>query len=92
MNKLSLFERVQSSHDVTYAEVVIRKSQPRRGQVQIWILEVIACPYCSGRHEHGGGSVDEPPALGFRVPHCLTRPAPPDYELIERAPKEETGP
>ena len=92
MTKPSLFERVQSSAGIVRAEVVIRKSQPRRDQVQIWILEVIACPYCSGRHEHGGGSVEGAPALGFRGPHCLTRPAPRDYELVERAPKEEVEP
>ena len=88
--KASLWERVQSSASIIQAEVTIRKSQSPRDR--IWVLTVDECPYCGNRHEHGGGGVDEPPALGFRVPHCLTRPAPPDYELIERAPKEETGP
>jgi len=87
MNKPTLRERVEES-SITYAEVVIRKSRSSRDQ--IWVLTVDECPYCGKRHEHGGGSVDGPPALGFMVPHCLTRPAPPDYELIERAPKEET--
>jgi len=83
VNKPTLWERVQSSAGIVQAEVVIRRSQPRRGQVQIWGLEVIACPYCSGRHEHGGGSIDGPPALGFRVAHCTDRPSPlGDYQLV----------
>ena len=90
--KASLRDRIENtiSSSSTQAEVTIRPSQSRRDR--IWVLTVDECPYCGKRHEHGGGRVDEPPALGFRVPHCLTRPAPPDYELIERAPKEETGP
>jgi len=89
MNK-SLFERVEES-GIIQAEVTIRPSQSPRDR--IWVLTVDECPYCGKRHSHGGGLVsDGPPSLGFRVPHCLTRPAPPDYELIERAPKEETGP
>ena len=86
--KASLRDRVQSSASITYAEVTIRRSQSRRDP--IWVLTVDECPYCAKSHEHGGGSVDLPPLLGSRVPHCITRPAPRDYELVERAPKEET--
>jgi len=86
MNK-SLQERVEES-GIVRAEVVIRRSQSRRDP--IWILTILECPICGKSHEHGGGSVDGPPALGFRVPHCITRPAPRDYELVERAPMEET--
>jgi hypothetical protein len=86
VNKPSLLERVQSSAGIVRAEVQIRKSQPRRDQTQIWILEIAKCPYCSGRHEHGGGSVEGPPALGFRAPHCFGRVAPGDYELVEVEP------
>ena len=85
MNK-TLQERVEES-GIVRAEVTIRKSQSRHDP--IWVLTVARCPYCGRSHEHGGGSVDGPPALGFRVPHCLTRPAPRAYELVERAPKEE---
>jgi hypothetical protein len=85
MNK-SLHERVEES-GIVRAEVVIRKSRSPRDQ--IWVLTVDECPYCGKRHEHGGGSVDLPPLLGSRVPHCITRPAPRDYELVERAPKEQ---
>ena len=86
MNK-SLWKRVEES-GIVRAEVQIRRSQSRRDP--IWILTIVECPICGKSHEHGGGSVDLPPLLGSRVPHCITRPAPPDYELVERAPKEET--
>ena len=37
----------------------------------IWV--VVKCPYCGGRHRHGGGPADENPYdyLGLRAPHCL---------------------
>ncbi len=76
--KPSLQERVAASHDVTYAEVVIRKSRSPRDQ--FWILEVSQCPYCAKVHFHGGGLVSEPPALGPRLSHCLSRSR--DYELV----------
>ena len=85
MNK-SLWERVEES-GIVRAEVTIRKSRSPRDR--IWVLEVAECPYCGKRHEHGGGSVEGPPALGFRAPHCFRRVAPGDYELVERAPKEQ---
>ena len=83
MSRPSLQERVRAGHDVTQAEVVIRRSQPRRGQVQIWILEIDCCPFCKKRHSHGGGVISESPALGFRVAHCTDRPSPlGEYQLV----------
>ncbi len=38
----------------------------------IWTLTIPKCPYCNGRHNHGGGPVSGRPVLGFRVSHCLT--------------------
>ena len=82
----SLWERVEET-GIVRAEVTIRPSQSPRDP--IWILTILECPICGKSHEHGGGLVsDGPPALGSRVPHCFRRPAPRDYELVERASKE----
>lgn len=35
-----------------------------------WTVVVEKCPYCAGRHIHGGGT-DEVPILGHRVAHCV---------------------
>ena len=75
----SLWERVEET-GITQAEVTIRKSRSPRDP--IWVLTVDECPYCGKRHEHGGGSVDEPPALGFRVAHCFRPTSPGDYQLV----------
>ena len=86
MTKPSLRERVEAS-STRQAEVQIRKSRSPRDQ--FWILTVAKCPYCGKSHEHGGGRVDEPPALGFRVAHCFRRVAPGEYELVEEDPQRE---
>ncbi len=84
VNKPSLQERVRATNDACpQVEVQIRKSQPRRGQAQIWILEIARCPHCSKPHSHGGGSTDHAPALGHRLSHCFDR-RPLDYELIAK--------
>ena len=98
MDKMSakkppLYDRIRATADDACPKVAvqIRKSQPRRGQVQIWILEIAKCPHCSKPHNHGGGSTDHAPALGYRGSHCVTR-RPLDYELvasIEEDPQHE---
>jgi hypothetical protein len=86
--KPSLWKRVQTSHDVTYAEVQIRRSQSRRDP--IWILTILECPFCGRSHEHGGGVVGEPPLLGPRVAHCFRPVAPGEYELtVKEDPQRE---
>ena len=60
-------------------DVRVRRSLDRRDPY--WILDVAQCPFCGKDHNHGGGSLDHPPALGFRLSHCLKQPR--DYELIE---------
>ena len=81
--KASLRDRVEASG--TKVEVAIHQSQSPRDR--IWILTINTCPYCGKSHEHGGGGVDEPPALGHRLSHCLNRSA--SYELIPIPIKEE---
>lgn len=44
------------------------------------------CPFCGGRHKHGGGKVgeDDPREyLGWKIQHCMWRPEPGSYCLIE---------
>ncbi len=57
---------------------------------QIWVLQTPECPYCGKAHEHGGGLIaDGPPALGFRLSHCVTkRPARPYRLVIKRNPRD----
>jgi len=73
----SLLDRIEAS--TPRAEVTIRKSQSRHDR--FWVLTVAKCPYCHRLHQHGGGSTDDPPALGPRLSHCVTQ-SPRDYELI----------
>jgi len=82
--KASLRDRVENSG--TKVEVTIHQSQSPRDP--IWILTIDECPLCGKSHEHGGGSVDGPPALGFRLSHCLNRSA--SYELIPIKEEVET--
>ena len=80
----TLRERVAaSSAACPKVEVTVHPSIRDR----FWILE-LRCSFCAKVHNHGGGSVDAPPALGFRLSHCITR-SPRDYELIPI--KEETA-
>jgi hypothetical protein len=45
--------------------IVIATAHRVRG---VWIIKVI-CPYCGGKHTHGGG--DGPvPHVGHRIAHC----------------------
>lgn len=37
-----------------------------------WDLIVFSCPFCGGRHIHGGGRADKPSQYGHRQPHCVT--------------------
>ena len=85
---MTLQERVAATNAaaVPKVEVTIRRSQSRRDQ--FWILEVATCPFCHRLHQHGGGSTDGPPSLGFRLSHCSDR-RPLDYELIEEDPRRE---
>jgi len=78
-NSLSLRARVEAS-STRQAEVTIRPSRSRSDRY--WILEIAKCPFCEKRHTHGGGSIDRPPLLGFRVAHCFRPVAPGEYELI----------
>jgi len=64
---------------VPKVETRIRPSRSRYDR--FWILEVAKYPFCEQQHNHGGGSIDHPPALGFRVAHCVTKP-PAEYELV----------
>ena len=84
MSKPSLQERVLASHGVTQVEVHIRPSQSRYDRY--WVLE-LTCPFCHRPHQHGGGALSHPPALGSRLSHCVSR-SPRDYELISSI-KEE---
>ena len=47
-----------------------------------WAVTVERCPFCQGKHYHGGGDGPEP-ALGHRVAHCDSHHG--GYELIETA-------
>jgi hypothetical protein len=51
-----------------------------------WSLTVLRCPFCQGRHFHGGGD-GETPDLGFRASHCATRESG-TYELVPAAESE----
>jgi hypothetical protein len=53
----------------------------RHGQVEVVLAVVDCCPYCSARHVHGAGRDVGRPVLGWRRPHCVDRPAQPDYQL-----------
>lgn len=39
---------------------------------QNWLWQVRHCPFCGGRHQHGGGRLDGDPRrlLGHRVADC----------------------
>ena len=41
----------------------------------------VDCPYCRQAHTHEGGTTDQPPDLGFRVPGCAAGTTRGDYQL-----------
>ncbi len=82
--KKPLWERVLTTADACpRVETTVRPSIRDR----FWILE-LRCPFCSKVHTHGGGSIDHPPALGFRLSHCLSHAR--DYELVSSIEEVET--
>lgn len=66
------------------AIATITKSRSRHDPY--WVLLIEECPFCGGRHVHGGGSLEGPPALGERLSHC--RDDPRTYTLIARGDRE----
>jgi hypothetical protein len=71
--------RVPVADDPPVVEVTIAWSE----RSKYWSLTVMRCPFCQGRHSHGGGDGPEP-ALGFRASHCATRESG-TYELVPAA-------
>lgn len=60
----------------------------KRGKV-CWYWVIDRCPFCDGRHTHGGGPLDGDPRtlLGHRSQHCNEGPHWPrsGYVLVERS-------
>ncbi len=82
----TLHDRIENS--LPRVPVTIRRSIGHRDP--IWILE-LTCPFCHRLHQHGGGVISEPPALGHRVAHCTNRHSA-GYELVSNgreSPREE---
>jgi hypothetical protein len=88
MTKPSLAERVAATAADVCPKVAVHIRPSRSKYDRFWVLTIDRCPHCGRPHNHGGGSTDHAPALGHRLSHCLNHAR--DYELVERAPKEET--
>jgi len=85
---MTLQERVQATNDSACPKVEVRIHPSLARHNPYWVLE-LTCPHCGRPHNHGGGSIDHPPALGHRLSHCLSHAR--DYELIASI-EEETKP
>lgn len=64
----------------------IARVRLKRGKV-CWYWVIDRCPFCAGRHTHGGGPLNGNPRrlLGHRSQHCMEGPEWPrdGYELVE---------
>lgn len=68
-NSLTNPANLRPSTEVIKAPTTIKRTTCRDGST-LWSLVVARCPFCGGRHTHGGGS-GERPLLGMRESHCL---------------------
>ncbi len=85
----TLQERVEATNAAAAPKVEFHIHPSRSRYDRYWVLTLDRCPHCGRPHNHGGGSIDHPPALGHRLSHCLSHAR--DYELIASI-EEETKP
>jgi hypothetical protein len=71
--------RASAADDPPMVEVAIAWSE--RGSY--WAITVERCPFCQGKHYHGGGD-DSRPDFGYRLSHCIDRPSR-TYEILPAA-------
>jgi hypothetical protein len=66
---------------------VVVKEPTRKGGA--WTLEVLCCPYCGYKHNHGAGDIVEPDenTFGSRVSHCTGIEAG-MYDLVRATPEQ----